>query len=76
VHSRAHAHIGCDSGKQHVAAAPALGDCREAVILGVQPRDNRPDEPFPGPVVRFLRTIREPEARFEIAAETDALRPS
>src|SRR6266436_3642039 len=75
VHSRTHAHVGRDTGEQHVAAAPALGDCRDAVILRVQPSHHWPDEPFAGPVLRFIRPVRKPEARLEVAAQAGLLRP-
>src|SRR6266478_6760273 len=74
VHSRTHAHEGRDTGEQHVAAAPALGDCRDAVILRVQPSHHRPDEPLTGSVLRFIGPVRQPEARFEVAAEAGLLR--
>src|SRR6266436_193793 len=74
VHPGAHAHIRCDSGQQYVATAPGLVDCRDAVILRVQPSHNRSNEPFTGPVLRFVRPVGEPEAWFEVAAEVRLLR--
>src|SRR5258708_35311686 len=69
VHSGAHAHVGRDSGEQRVAAAPALGDCRDAVILRVQPSYHWPNEPSTSPVLRFTGPVRQPKARFAIASE-------
>src|SRR2546430_17328384 len=75
VHSGTHAHIRGDSGQQHIATAPLLDDRSDAIILRVQPSHDRPDEPFTGSILRFIGSVRQPEPRFEVAAEARLLRP-
>ena len=67
-------HVCRDSCKQYVATTPALSGSRDAVILRVQPRQNGSDEPFTGHVLRFIRSVGQPEARFNVAAEASCLR--
>src|SRR5207244_10750833 len=75
VHSGTHAHVRRDSGQQHIATAPALGDRGDAIILRMQPSHDRPDEPFTGSILRFIGPVRQPEPRFDVAAEACLLRP-
>src|SRR5882762_4930711 len=62
MHSGTHPHIRGDSGKQHIAAAPVLRDSPDTIILRMQPSQRRANEPFTGHVLRFIRSVRQPEA--------------
>ena len=73
VHTRTKSRVCGDSCKQHVAAASALCGSRDPVVLGVQPCERGADEPFPSYVLRFVRAIGKPEARFNGAAQSSAL---
>src|ERR1700687_89046 len=75
MHSGTHAHVGCDSGQENVATTPALSDSRDAVIRRMQPGKRWADKPLAVPVLRLIRAVRKPEARFEISAEARCLRP-
>src|ERR1700752_3368441 len=68
MHSRTHAHVGFGSGEQHVATAPALSEADHAFILRVQPSQGGADEPFTSYVLRLIGSVRQPEARFVVAA--------
>src|SRR6267143_1082446 len=61
VRSGAHAHVGRDSGEQLVATASALRNCRDAIVLSVQPSHDRSNEPFAGSIFRFIGPVRQPE---------------
>src|SRR5947209_670676 len=75
VHPRTQAEVGSDSAQQDVAATAWLRDSGDPIILGVLPGERRPNEPFARSIFCFMRSIREPEARLDLAAQTCCLRP-
>src|SRR6202521_2936972 len=74
VHSGTHAHVRRDSRDQFVATAPLLGDSSDAIVLRIQPSEHGANKPLAVPVLRLIRAVREPETRFEIAAQARCLR--
>src|SRR5437868_6715020 len=75
MHSGAHAYIGRDTAQQNVATTAVLVESRDAVILRMQPSQHGANEPFTCYVLRFIRTVRQPETRFDVTAEPSILCP-
>src|SRR5215469_2913558 len=74
VHARTQAHVGRRPELQYVAAAAALRESADAVVLRVQPGQGRPDKPLASHVLRFVWAVRQPEARFQVVAQPCLLR--
>jgi hypothetical protein len=73
IHSGTHAHVGRHPRQQDVTTTAVLGDSCYAIILGVQPRQHRANEPLSRSVFGFIRTVGKPEASFELTTETGRL---
>src|SRR5580700_11329282 len=73
VHSGTHSGVAGDSGEQHVTAAPTLSNSGNAVILRMQPSKHRANKPFTVHILRFVRPVRKPKARFEVISQTSCL---
>ena len=74
VHAGTNSRVRRDSCKQHISAASVLCGSPDLVVLRMQPGERRADEPFAGYVLRFVRSIGEPESRFNRAAQPSLLR--
>src|SRR5689334_23396398 len=73
VRAGTQAQVSSDAHHCHIAAAAALADAGDSIILIMQPGDDRSDEPFARTVLSFVGTIGDPESRFEIAAQASSL---
>ena len=73
MHAGPQADVSCDAGQQSISAASILADAADAVVLRMQQGQRWADEPFTLSVLGLIRTIREPETRFQIAAQPRCL---
>ena len=74
VHAGTQSHVARGSDQQNVTTTAVFCDPRNAVVLRVQLRQGGADEPFPGDVLRFVGSVREPKARLNVIAQASRLR--
>src|SRR5579863_4077359 len=74
MHSGAQPEVRCCASKQYVAPTPGLTDSSNSVVARMLPCEHGANEPFTSNVLRLIRSIREPEARFDVASEPSLLR--
>src|SRR5579864_734675 len=73
MHPGPHPDISCGSCQYDVAATSALGESGNSVIARMPPREHGPDEPFTCNILRLIGSVREPEARLDVASQSSVL---